>query len=122
MNGAVGTALDSPISASGPRRRRNGKPCVPDGVVAAHIGAPMRLRLPRGAAHIGVVIAGHQVTSCGGPERFEPGARRRIFGRQRDIDEVAGHRDVVGRLRLEVGDDARQHVARGGSGCACAAS
>src|SRR5262249_11828180 len=40
------------------------------------------------------------------PEAFEPGARRRIFAGEREIDQVPGDRDVVGGLRLEVGDDA----------------
>ena len=78
--------------------------------VAAHVVAPVLLRRRDAAAHIGVVIARHQGHVGGRAERIEPGARRRVFVRQRQIDEVAGDRDVVRRLRLEIGDDAREHV------------
>ena len=86
------------------RKRRLGR------IVAAHVVAPMQLRMLRGRAYIGIVIAGHQGDVVRRPERREPGARRRVFAGERDVDEVAGHRDVVGRLRLQVGHDAREHV------------
>jgi hypothetical protein len=41
ISGAVGTALDNPISASGPRRRRNGN-TGPVGVVAQAVSSPHR--------------------------------------------------------------------------------
>ena len=109
MNGAVGTALDNPISASGPRRRRNGNAVLR--LRRRAYKRPNGAAVTRGLAHIDVVIAGHQGDVLRRSQRFKPGARRWIFGRQRDVDEVAGHRDVVGCLCLEVGDDARKHVA-----------
>ena len=75
-SGSVGSAVESPISASGPRRRTNGK-LSPR--VAAHVVAPVALREVRGRAHIGVVIARHQRDVARRAEPFEPGARRREF-------------------------------------------
>ena len=122
MNGAVGTALERPISASGPRRRTNGNPVAR--FVAAHDSRPnARMRRSDAAAHIGVVIAGH--------ERDVVRARRALRARraparysagQREVDEIAGDRDVVGRLRLQIGDDARQHLRPMDRCGACAAS
>ena len=41
------------------------------------------------------MIARHQGHVRRRPERFKPSARRHVFARQRDVDQVAGHRDVV---------------------------
>ncbi len=79
-------------------------------VVAAHIVAPMELRMAEGGAHIGVVIARHQGHVVWRSERRQEIRGRPELGRKRDVDEIAGHRDVIRRLRLEVGDDVRQHV------------
>ena len=43
-----------------------------------------------------------------GAQAFQPVAAARKFGRQRDIGNIAGDRDVVGCLRLDVGDDRRE--------------
>ncbi len=118
-SGGVGSDVDSPISASGPRRRTKGKLLA---AVAAHVVAPVACREAGGRAHIGVVIAGHDGDVARAAERCEPGARRREFVGQRQVDEIAGDRDVVGRLRLEVGDQRAPACRRGGSGGACAAS
>ena len=80
------------------------------GIIPAHIFAPVELRMARGGAHVDVVIARHQGDVARRPERREPGARRRVFARKRDVDEVAGHGDVVRRLRLEIRHDAREQV------------
>ena len=69
--------------------------------VVAHELPPGRVRGER-LAHIGVVIAGHQRHVVRRAERVQPRARRRVFRQQPDIDEVAGDRDVVGRLRVQV--------------------
>src|SRR5262249_11280729 len=53
----------------------------------------------------------HQRDVVRRPERSEPRAGGRVFAGERDVDEIAGHRDVVGRLRLEIGHDAREHLA-----------
>ena len=92
------------------------------GVIAVEIAAPMRLRVARRRPDIGVVIARHQGHVASGPEQFEPGERRGIFPRQREVHEVARHREVVVGLLLEIGDDARQHRAAVDRGRACATS
>ena len=66
--------------------------------------------MPRGA-HIGVVIAGHDRDLLRRADAFEPRLRRLELRLQRQIDEIAGHRDVVRPLRLQVGDQRIQHLA-----------
>ena len=61
--------------------------------------------------HIGVVIAGNDGDPLRRADAFEPGLRRGELRFQRQIDEVAGHRDVVRPLRLHVGDQCVQHLA-----------
>jgi hypothetical protein len=56
----------------------------------------MALGMPRLRTHISVVITGHEGHVVREPEPIEPRARRRKFGREREVDEIAGHRDVVG--------------------------
>jgi len=41
----------------------------------------------------------------------EQGTGGRIFGLKPDIDEIAGDGDVVGILRLKIGDDGVEHRA-----------
>src|SRR5262245_38593442 len=60
--------------------------------------------------HIGVVVAGHDSDILRRPKPREERARWRKLGREREIDEVAGDRDVVDGLRFEVGNDALEHV------------
>src|SRR5262249_51811171 len=62
-------------------------------------------------AHIGVVIAGDRGHEFRRPDAREPFARRWKFCLQREIDEIARDGDVIGRLRLHVGDQRVQHVA-----------
>ena len=63
-------------------------------------------------AHIGVVIAGRVGDVGLVPERAHPGGGALELGAQREIDGVAGHGDVIGRMGAQVGDDAgeRLHV------------
>jgi len=61
--------------------------------------------------HIGVVIAGHDRDPLRRADAFEPGLGRGEFRLQRQVDEVAGDRDVVRALRLHVGDQRVQHLA-----------
>src|SRR5262249_4544776 len=42
--------------------------------------------------------------------RFEPARRRGIFARQREVDEVASHRDVVRGTRPQIAGDRVEHV------------
>jgi hypothetical protein len=56
-------------------------------------------------------LPGTTVTRCGVADAFEPGLRRGEFRLQRQVDEIAGHRDVVRPLRLHVGDQRVQHLA-----------
>ena len=56
-------------------------------------------------------MPGIAVTSMRLADAFEPGLRRREFRFERQVDEVAGDGDVVGRLRLHVGHQRVQHLA-----------
>ena len=80
-------------------------------VVVAHMCAPGVLRQHFRAAHIDVVIAGNERHVLGGAEAVEPMAPARELLGQRDIGEIAGDRDVVRRLLLQIGDDLVQHGA-----------
>jgi hypothetical protein len=71
----------------------------------------MALAQRSGGLHIGIVISGHETYVRSRPQFIEPAARVLEFRRQRDIDEIAGHRDVVGPLAPEVAHDRRRHVA-----------
>ena len=85
------------------------KPNVAD-IIIAHELAPMRTQMRAGAAHIDVMIAGHQRHVCRRPQRFEPSASRRVLAGCRDVDEIAGYRDVVGCACLQVRRHTRQHL------------
>ena len=116
MNGGLGTEVDTPD-----QRQRSAPPqewelrCDRARRVAAHEVAPMRMRGGNAAPHIGIMIARHQ----GHVEPASPAhrARRAPAGIRRAArdDEIAGDRDVVGLLCLEVGDDARAAPRPGGS-------
>ena len=64
-----------------------------------------------GRAHIGVVVAGNDGDVFRRADAFEPDARRGEFRVEGEIDEIAGHGDMVRPLRLHVGDQRIQHVA-----------
>ena len=91
MNGPVATPVDSAISASfaAPAHKRK----YGNAIVAAHVVAP-KLRRRLDAADIDVVIAGNRGDVAGLPSAFSQ-SRACIFSRQREIDEVTGHRDMV---------------------------
>ena len=57
----------------------------------------------KGGADISVVIAGNRGDSVGRADAVEPGARGRELRLQRQIDEIAGDRDVVRLLGLHIG-------------------
>ena len=63
------------------------------------------------AGHIGIVISRHQRNVVRRADAFQPFSRRGEFQRQRDVDEIAGDRDVAGMLRVHVGDEFVQHFA-----------
>ena len=69
-------------------------------VVAAHEVGEVLLGKARRGLHIGIVVAGHGADVVRIAQRIEPGARRRELVGERQVDEVAGDRDVVGRLAL----------------------
>ena len=96
MKGAVGTAEESPINASGPRRRRNGKAPSPDVSSPAQIVAECLHKTMSRGADIGIVIARDRRHGSGRPHASEPLQRRGEFRFQREIDEIAGDGDVVG--------------------------
>ncbi len=93
-----------------PASAHEGKLALRHRCIAAHEVAPVAARVRDAATHVGVMIARHQRHVGGTAERVEPGACRHVFAGQCQIDKIAGDRDVVGGLPLEVGNDLRQHV------------
>ncbi len=77
--------------------------------VAAHVIAPVRGGMLDRVAHIGVVIARHHAHVVRRAEPREPFPSRREFLLQRDVDEVAGDRDVVRRRGAQVMHQGFQH-------------
>ena len=73
---------------------------------------PVQRRDRRLRAHIGVVIARHECHVVRRAERLEPGARRRELVGERDVDEIAGDGDVVGRCAFRSATIARSTSAR----------
>ena len=57
------------------------------------------------------MIAGNDSDLLRRADAFEPGLRGLELRLQRQIDEIAGDRDVVRPLRLHVGDQRIQHLA-----------
>ena len=41
---------------------------------------------------------------------FEPGTRRPKFRRERKVDEIAGHREVIVRMLFQIAHDHVQHI------------
>ncbi len=70
----------------------------------------MDSRHRRRGRHISVVIARDDGDVARPAKTVEPGAGARIFVRQRQVDEIAGYRDVVGAALLNVGGDRLQNV------------
>ena len=66
-----------------------------------------RRQIGHRAMRIGVVIARREADVGGRPERVHPRGGRRKFGRQPDVHDIAGHRDVIGPLTAQIGDEAR---------------
>jgi hypothetical protein len=64
-----------------------------------------------GSADIGIVVARDDGDVLGLADAFQPCARWREFRLQRQVDEIAGHRDVVRGLRADVGDQRVEHLA-----------
>lgn len=91
---------------SAPAHERIGR--LAHGVAEQEI--PPREMCARVAAHIDVVVAGNDRDLLGQPELGQEREPDGKFGGQRQVGEVAGHRDMVGYLRLEIGDDLGQHV------------
>jgi hypothetical protein len=64
-----------------------------------------------GHAHIGVVIAGDHRDPVRCADALQPRPRRRKLRLEREVDEVAGDRDVIRRLRLHVRHQRVEHLA-----------
>ena len=65
-------------------------------------GSPLGMQ-----SHIGIVIAGDRRDPVRGAEMMQPFGGEKKFLRQPEIDEIAGHRDVV---RLPLDEIAGEHV------------
>ena len=64
-----------------------------------------------GGADIGIVIAGNDADAVRRADALQPRLRRREFCFQRQVDQIAGDRDVVRLLRLQVRDQRIEHLA-----------
>ncbi len=64
-----------------------------------------------GNANIGVVIAGDHGDTIRNTDALQPCPRWRKFCFEREIDEVAGYRDVIRSLRLHVRHKCIEYVA-----------
>ena len=80
-------------------------------IVAAHVFAPVLDRPALRPRNIDVMIAGNDGDIGWRPQLVQPRLRPHIFGRYREIDEVAGHRDMVGGGRLQVARQRLDHLA-----------
>ncbi len=105
ISGPVGVAVLRPISATSPRTRTNGN-ASPRAYsrVALRPRRERRGELGHRVAHIGVVVAGREGYVRRLAERPHPFRRATKLRRQRDVDEIAGDRDMVGLLGAHVGD------------------
>ena len=95
-----GRERDQRNVAAPPHERKAVEP-----VVAAHVIGPVRGRHRLGAADIDVVVAGHHRDVSGVAERLQPAARARVFVGQRQIDQIAGDRDVVDAEGFQIAPD-----------------
>ena len=96
ISGAVGTALDSADQRQRAAAAQKRKPHHAfAGLVAAQIRMQRLARSDAACAHIGVVIAGHHGDPLRRADAVEPVPRRREFLLQRQIDQIAGDRDLV---------------------------
>ena len=117
MNGAEATADDTPISATWPLRRMKGKSALST-CSASSRAHPRRPELSVAvvrARHIGIVVAGNGGHPVGRPELLQPEARVLELLAHGDVREVAGDGDVVGLLRLQVGDQPVERFRRSSS-------
>ena len=126
-SGGVGTAELTPMIATRPSMRTKGNARSRLGMRGAlrargHVGGPALRAGIAAQARIDVVVAGNDGHVLRRPQALEPGQRIDVLLRQADVDEIAGHGDVVGRLRREVGDDAVEHGPLVGLRGGCAAS
>jgi len=81
-----------------------------EAVVAAHVIVPELRREFFDAVDINVVVARHDRYVIGTSDCFEPAPGPRIFAGQREINEIAGHRDMADGSRLQIARDRVQHV------------
>ena len=70
--------------------------------VGGRVGAPVIPAIARRYLHQRVVVARHQRDPLGRSEAAQPRAGLRELGRQGQIDQIAGDRDVIGRDRMQV--------------------
>ena len=74
--------------------------------------SPCFLEAVLGNANIGVVIAGNHRDPIRRADALQPGPRRRELGFEREIDEIAGYRDVIRRLRICMSDTSVSSTSR----------
>ena len=98
--------------ATSPRTRKNGKPLAAR--VARRPGLERRFEHGHRSADIGVVIAGNEAHVVGIAERLHPEGGEAELGGHADIDQIAGHRDMVRALCAQILDEAGEdaHVVQ----------
>ena len=79
--------------------------------VAAEIISPCLDKAMPGGVDISVVIARNDCDAVRRADALQPFQRRRKLRLQREIDQVAGDRDLIRRLRLDVQHQRIEHVA-----------
>jgi hypothetical protein len=63
----------------------------------------------QGAAHIGIMIAGHETDILGRTQGFQPRAGEMELSRKTKVSDVPCHRDVTWMMGLYIRDDLLQH-------------
>eukprot|EP01136_Pigoraptor_vietnamica_P041965 Opistho-1_new@15563 len=76
---------------------------------AGEPGRPMAGDGRQGGADISVVIAGREADPVRRPEALQQDAGRAVFAGQPEIDQVTGHRHMVGSACGDIGQDPLQH-------------
>ena len=86
-------------------------------VVAAAPGRESLVQQRHGPRDIGVVVAGRKTHLLRSAEPAEPFPRQGDLAAKANIDDIAGHRDMIGLLREEIFDEPgeQRHIVLGGA-------
>jgi hypothetical protein len=79
--------------------------------IGAHVIEPAPRAEIATSSRIDVMVARNDADAVGRPEALEPGQRVDVLLRQANIGKIARDHDVVGSLRLQVGNEPVEHAA-----------